>query len=382
MGWQKHYKCGMSIQGPGPSSSYSRIVPLTSIRFFAAVLVVIYHFGRTTWPFDSGFLHKVTQCAASAVAFFFFLSGFILAHVYHRARWEEPGVAKRYYVSRLARIYPIYLTALVAQFLLEFFAAYIDRLTVVGKMLELQTHVLMIQAWLPSYVMTLNIPGWSLSVEASFYLLFPLIIRRIMDLKKETVLPAFLVLFLGSQGLFWTMRTVIWGDYYFSNPEILRVLLYHPLVYYPVFILGVLAFRLEQAWHRSGESHPQWMALLSLVSALAITLLSYWAGGYMTYGIHVGMLAPVYGALIYSLCEDRNWVARLLSGRIFSELGEASYSVYILQLPVFGLLGLFASGPKDGAFFYVYLAVLVALSWGLYRWYETPIRFAIRKKLG
>jgi peptidoglycan/LPS O-acetylase OafA/YrhL len=219
-------------------------------------------------------------------------------------------------------------------------------------------------------------------VEASFYLLFPLIIRRIMALKPAAVLPVFLTLFLGSQGLFWTLRTAVWGEFYYTNAVIHHVLLYHPLVYYPVFILGVLAFRLEQAWHRSGESRPHGMALLTLVSALAITLLSYWAGEYLTYGIHAGMLAPVYGVLIYSLCEERNWVARLLSGRGFSELGEASYSVYILQMPVFGLLAMFHSGPKDGAFFYVYLAVLVVLSWGLYRWYETPIRMAIRRKWG
>ena len=362
--------------------SYSRIVPLTSIRFFAAVLVVIYHYGRTSWPFDSGFLHKVTECSASAVAFFFFLSGFILAHVYHRAQWQAPGVLKRYYVSRFARIYPIYFTALVAQFALALGAMYIDRITAVGKLLELQTHVLMIQAWLPSYVATLNVPGWSLSVEASFYLLFPVIIRRIMALKQERVLPVFLGLFLGSQVLFWVLRDVIWGGYFFSNEMIHHMLLYHPLVYYPIFVLGVLAFRLEQAWHVAGEARPRQMALLSIASATAITLLSYWAGESMTYAIHVGMLSPLYGALIYSLCEDRNPAARLLSGRIFSELGEASYSVYILQMPVFGLLAMFAPGPTQGLFFYIYLAVLVAVSWSLYRWYETPIRFAIRKRWG
>jgi peptidoglycan/LPS O-acetylase OafA/YrhL len=195
------------------------------------------------------------------------------------------------------------------------------------------------------------------------------------------VLPVFLALFLGSQGLFWTLRAVVWSDYYYTNDVIHHVLLYHPLVYYPVFILGVLVFRLVQARPPPAGSGTG-MALLTLAAALAITLLSYWAGDYLTYGIHAGMLAPVYGVLIYSLCAERNGVARLLSGRVFSELGEASYSVYILQMPVFGLLARFFSGPQDGAFFYICLAVLVAVSWILFRWYETPIRFALRRKFG
>ena len=100
----------------------------------------------------------------------------------------------------------------------------------------------------------------------------------------------------------------------------------------------------------------------------------------MTYTIHVGMLSPLYGALIYSLCNAQNGVSRLLSVKWLSELGEASYSVYILQVPVHGLMALSFPSLGGEAFFYFYVTVLVAVSYVLFRWYETPVRMWIRQK--
>ena len=359
--------------------NYIRITPLTSIRFFAAILVVIYHYGQSIFPFDSGILHKLSQQAGSAVAFFFFLSGYILAHVYHRAQWHEPGVAKRYFVSRFARIYPIYFAALIAQFLIVLSRIYIDRVSIVEPLVSLQTQAVLIQAWLPDYVLNLNMPGWSLSVEASFYLLFPLIIQRIMAIRPSRILPLALIIFVGSQGLFLFMRAVVWPDSFYTNQMIHNLLLYHPLIYYPVFVMGVFTFRLTHARKPAAPSRHHLMAFLSILSALGIVFLSYWTGERMWYGIHVGMLSPLYGLLIYSLCDERNPVAKLLSFRWLSELGEASYGIYILQMPVYGLLAKWIPLHTTRGF-YLYVTVLIAVSYLLYRVYETPARNWIRNR--
>lgn len=251
-------------EGARPSTGAGRIAPLTSIRLFAALLVVVYHFGLSAWPFDAGALHRVVQCAASAVAFFFFLSGFILAHVYHGARWSETGVWRRYVVARVARIYPIYLLALLAQFALVAGAVHLDRLSVVELLVSLQVHAAMLQAWLPDRVAQLNIPGWSLSVEFAFYLSFPWIVQRLMALKEKALVPAFAILFVGSQGLYFTMRAGIWPEWFHANPTIHHVLMYHPLIYFPVFMLGMLTFRLGRVVDRAWRIPPGVLALLSL----------------------------------------------------------------------------------------------------------------------
>ena len=361
-------------------TTLQQIAPLTSIRIFAAILVVIFHYGRNVWPFAGGCLHRITACAGSSVAFFFFLSGFILAHAYRGYRWQEPGKLKQYYAARMARIYPVYSVALLATFALGLPNVYWDRLSVVDTAVMLQVHLGLLQAWLPDYVFHLNYPGWSLSVEASFYLLFPFIIPRVMSMRRPVALACLCLVYVASQSVLAFSRCVIWKDWFFTSETIHNTLMYHPLVYWPVFFMGMLTFRsLDAIWGKQNIS-PLRMGVLSVIAIGLIALLSYWVGDYLNYSIYVGMLAPLYGLLIYSLCEPRNWIAQVLSVRWLHYLGEASYSVYILQVPVHGIWLCVGLVPASGVWsFYLYLLALLAVSTVLFRWFETPLRRWVRR---
>ncbi|HAL92784.1 MAG TPA: hypothetical protein DCM68_07155 [Verrucomicrobia bacterium] len=358
-----------------------QIAPLTSIRIFAAVLVVIYHYGRNVWPFAEGWLHRVTACSGSSVAFFFFLSGFILAHAYQGYRWQEPGKLKKYYVARIARIYPVYVLALLATFALNLPHVYWDRISVVEAATTLQVHLGLLQAWLPDYVYKLNMPGWSLSVEASFYLLFPLIVPRLMAMRRSVALLLFGLLYVISQAVLGGgARGLIWKDWFFASDTVHHLLMYHPVVYWPVFLMGVLMFRFSAAVPNPRPFSPLLMGLMSVSAIALIAFLSFWAGDILNYAIHVGMLAPLYGVLLFSLCEPRNWLAQLLSVRWLHYLGEASYGVYILQLPVYGIWMCTGVAPaQTELFFYLYLASLLIVSTVLFRWFETPLRRWMRR---
>lgn len=360
--------------------TYTRIVPLTSVRFFAAVFLVIFHYGHSVWPFESGLLHKLSLQAGSAVAFFFFLSGFILTHVYHGAQWGAPGVLKRYLVSRFARIYPIYALALLVQFCLVLGAVSLDRVSLLGELLLLQVHALLIQSWLPDTVTKLNIPGWFLSVQAGFYLLFPLIINRFMRLRKKWLLPSIIVLYGASQGILLLLRTWGYGDWYYANQTVHNFLLYYPLVYCPVFFMGIFTYRItHERMSATAFLRPAWMALLSMLSLIGIIGLSASGGEKMWYAIHVGLLSPFYGLLIWSLCDPQNIVSRLLSARWLSTLGEISLGIYILQMPLYGLLSRWFP-LKSATGFYVYLLTLILIAYLLHKGLETPMRRWIQKR--
>ena len=50
--------------------------------------------------------------------------------------------------------------------------------------------IALVQAYVPSWAMAWNPPGWSLSAETFFYVLFPWIAARLSSCRKSTALAA------------------------------------------------------------------------------------------------------------------------------------------------------------------------------------------------
>jgi len=92
---------------PVKQAAQTKVHPLTSIRFFAAFYVVLYH---TRWGVTPGSaLDQSLSMGTASVSFFFLLSGYILALVYLRD--GQPVPKRKFYVARFARIYPLYFAA-------------------------------------------------------------------------------------------------------------------------------------------------------------------------------------------------------------------------------------------------------------------------------
>src|SRR5258707_3348066 len=96
------------------------ISPLTSLRFFAASLVLWHHSVRIFLPgFSVRHAHKVPEdfCGIVSLAFpvsvsfFFLLSGYVLSFMYLHNR---PAIDKsEFFAARFARLYPLYFVVLV-----------------------------------------------------------------------------------------------------------------------------------------------------------------------------------------------------------------------------------------------------------------------------
>ena len=77
-----------------------RLNALTSLRFFAAFVVMLHHFISGSLGFAG---------AAHGVAFFFVLSGFILTSNYpHLSTWQD---RRSFLLARFARIWPAHVAA-------------------------------------------------------------------------------------------------------------------------------------------------------------------------------------------------------------------------------------------------------------------------------
>ena len=84
------------------------IQPLTSLRFFAAMWVVAFHY----WPNLSPVLPPLVAKGYLGVELFFVLSGFILCHVYLDSVADGGFRYGSFLWARLARIYPLHLATL------------------------------------------------------------------------------------------------------------------------------------------------------------------------------------------------------------------------------------------------------------------------------
>ena len=131
-----------------------QIPQLTFTRFLAAVLIVLFHFGRQAYPFDSGFLNKFASYGLFSVSYFFFLSGFIMTVAYHSCSFTDTRSNLLFWNARIARIYPMFILALFSFIIIK-----VIRIKTPPDVISLMANLCCLQAWIPGRVLLLNSPG-------------------------------------------------------------------------------------------------------------------------------------------------------------------------------------------------------------------------------
>jgi peptidoglycan/LPS O-acetylase OafA/YrhL len=357
---------------------YSRpkkIHALTSLRFFAAFYVVLFHtvslgFGRLA---KGTLVERTLSLGYISVSFFFLLSGYILAMVYLR-----DGVAVRkssFYAARFARVYPLFFLTLVADtpfVLLSRAQQFGWSSAAIKTFATFGAHVLMLQAWLPG-LRGIDQPNWSLSVETVFYLIFPFLGVLLWRLRGISL---------------WLTAAAIWigGQIavYLVAPHVLvTTAKFLPLLHISTFALGILFARWQQWQRRQHGSSPKrelsiaW-ALLTALVAVAATI--YWQDLLPSVNINAGLLSPVFALVIWACSGSRSAPARLLGARWLVILGEASFGLYLIHMPVlhfFEWLG----WDRSRALYPVYLVLCVGLSVLSFFYVETPTRKWILRQM-
>jgi peptidoglycan/LPS O-acetylase OafA/YrhL len=338
---------------------------LTPLRFIAALFVVLFHFGQSVPPFNAAWIHPAIVHGNNAVSFFYCLSGFIMATVYQTPmNWFEK---KEYWWARVARIYPVYLLCLAIS------AICIWQSTPT----EVALSALLLQAWVPGYPLTLNAPGWSLSVEALFYLLFPFMAGALTRKRLRATAIGAVALWVATQFLTFYLIRFHYDGYPSKSHDFI---FYFPLMHLSEFVLGAAA---GAAYHlKKPGASPILLMCLGSVAAVALLFVAAPLVGLSAYPAN-GLYAPLFLAGIWLVASLPR--IGLLEHHVAVTLGEASYAMYLLQFVVMYWIGgklreVYPMG--DTAHFYLCLAVLVAASLLVYFFFERPMRAIIKRAYG
>lgn len=352
---------------------------LAGLRFIAALHVVLFHVRDLYFANAPEPVLLVLGRGPFAVLLFFVLSGFVLGHIYLPSP-TKPCISRRaFWVARFARLYPVYLLSLGVA--LPFFVATLLRHTdpavagsrALGGILVIP----MLQSWFPETARLWNSPAWSLSVEAFFYALFPFIAAAIAALSTRArwaLLTLCLILPVATHvacGLVWPSEPL--GQ--FGNDLIGS----NPLVHLPIFCVGVLIARLYRDRAGRASASPVWP--LAAILAAALSTLLVITRPNMLDQLGAGVMVPLFALLIYSLACDGRGLGWLLSLRPMVFLGEASYALYLLHVPVYSIVNalvirLAPAGVDDRqrAFLGIYLVSCIAAAAAAHLFVEGPAR--------
>ncbi len=363
---------------------------LTGLRFLAAAQVVLFHSMGPRLDRMPAPLASILGAGYTGVSLFFVLSGFVLAYNYlspGRAGFPTTG---GFLAARVARVYPVYLLGVFLA--LPGLGLRLLRTQSVGDAVLSGSPVVMsaltlTQSWIPSYACQVNCPGWSLSVEAFFYLMFPLLAVLLAPRSKTSLVPIILSC--------WALSLLMGLAYLKLDPDGLgvttplsdgfwiNVLKYNPLIRLPEFVigmsLGLLFLRHPEGLGR--RSH------LITVAALGLVLVGLMVSRGVPYPImNNGLLLGPFAVLILALASGRGFVAEGLGSPLMIRLGEASYALYILHVPVHSVLRRIvpATGPlspQSTGFLVAYLLLSVLIAILVLRVVEEPARVALRRRL-
>ncbi|MET3348676.1 UNVERIFIED_ORG: peptidoglycan/LPS O-acetylase OafA/YrhL [Arthrobacter sp. UYEF1] len=332
---------------------------LTGLRFFAAMAVVLYHLRIYFVP--DGDVLAIFSYGFTGVSFFFILSGFVLTWS-HRADVSSG----RFYWSRVARIWPLHvLTMLVAIWVPSNGFASSSGWSAAPFALTLT------QAWIPAspILYSFNTVSWSLSCEAFFYLLFPILFKSLGSNVRVTRVAGLVVAASIITGLcLAVIASMTVADYLLATMPFYRL---------GEFILGMcLAETMKRGWRP--KIHLGHAAGLLVVLAAALFLIPLLFNGRYETPVIVANLTMVPGfvaVIAASAGRDLSHKRSFLGSAALTRLGRWSFALYLVHELVFKMTEPLVSHMQlEATFVFALLAVFgcIALSGVLHEFVEKP----------
>jgi exopolysaccharide production protein ExoZ len=382
-----------------------RIEGIDIARGLLALSVAIYHYVQFL---DISWLkkfHPIMSAGLTSVDGFFMISGFALFYSYQYVDFSIPQNTTRYFVKRFARIAPLFylcmlintisapliLTTLIIVFILgiigkrmpntfwvktPFIIIFITLVAVYNNNYDrilLMNNLTFLFGFINPNLTSVR-GGWSIGIEYIFYFLLPFILCIAQRNKKIIFIMAFVTYVLASNYQYFNNTDLFT---YNSKEHVKELVANWPLYthlfnHFYFFMSGMGLFLIYERFYIQVSNQQ------TKLSKLLVILLLFYVG----VDIIVDNPSHGKGRLIYSLITiaiisitpflilQNNWLKKQLI-----ILGDISYSVYLMQFPVFTVVTFYtksiASSLEQLLISLICLIVVANLT---YRLYEIPTK--------
>jgi len=341
------------------------------LRGVASILVVLYHITVNCFEITGQtFLFGIFNFGGSGVDIFFVLSGFIIAYANVNIL-AKPAATGTFLKRRFVRIFPIYWIIITCFLLLQLLLPSFYNTTFdTGFNNIVQTYLL-----LPGHVM-LNGVSWSLTNELFFYLLFTLAIlipgKKISFWLMVSYFTLLIVLALTNQPAMnrnaYTEILVFPMNIEFFLGVFIVLLVNHipKNQSYPILIAGILLF-VGGAFLNNND-----VAVVSSSSNPALNRV-------LLFGI------PSFLVILGLVKMELSRTVKMHN--LFLKLGDASYSIYLIHLPIvvafFKLLVKFNITNSVVLYLLTFFLLIMVCAGGIYiyQYVEKPLIKTLNKLL-
>lgn len=352
------------------------IKPLTSLRFFFAMMVFVSHMWilKEDSPFMRQLYADIFYEGYIGVSFFFILSGFVLAYNYHDKMLSGQIKFSQFWLARFARIYPLHLLTLLIAIPLSFTGnatEWVNRFVL---------NIFLIQSFVPSddIYFYFNSVSWSISDEWFFYLMFPFLVFFMLK-RRYLKFLAFLLLLIPI-GLF-LVKESYHEKYFYINP-LLRL---------GDFLIGKMLFRVYRKRKDNEILNNTNTATFAEIGSIILLSIFLYFHGDVSQGFRYSCYywLPMI-VLIYTFAYSKGLISKLLSHKTLVYLGEISFGLYMIHMLVFRYYQYISQKvpsiawmfPRNQTGAWIILAISLIASMLSYKYIEIPANKFIKKKLG
>ena len=362
---------------PEPAVGTQPFLPaLQGLRAAAAIAVVVTHVAVQTGQFHGPIGHLLIRLDL-AVAVFFALSGFLLwrGHAAAARGLRQPPETAPYLRSRVARIMPAYLLAVVVILLVLPDVHFADRTVWLANLT-------LTQVYIPQTLVAGLTQMWSLSVEVTFYLALPLLALGAAKLPVRARVPVIAGVAVASLG---------WG--YLPIPAPYEA---NPLNWAPAYASWFAVGMLLAEWTCRPEGRAHRLArrpALMLGIAAAAYVVSATPMAIPQVGVHASieqfvlrtsMGAIIAAAVLAPLVLGRRSASHVVLGSpVMVRLGEWSYGLFIWHLAALSMVFPLLNRQSSSGGFVVVLALTLLFGTAMavvsYALVEEPCRLAMQR---